>query len=167
MRLSPRYVTLKNRDVESNSTNMMHPEFCRNRQCCERWGEWVHMHGAEQQRGCSVLPCLSWLSFPFALLWEAAYGGGMILEKMFNEVKDTFSCVSAWLWLTVSITGEESSHYGEAVGWEEKVGRRPASLQGDGRPSFTGRTCRTTRWTSAEDMQRQQPSLSLKLAGSA
>ena len=114
-------------------------------------GEWVHMHGvsphipyAERQCGCSVLPCLLWLSFPLALSWEAAYGEGMILENMFDEVKDIFSCVSVWLWLTVSINGEESSHYGEAVGWEEKVGRRPASLQGDGRPSFTGRTCRTT-----------------------
>lgn len=113
-------------------------------------GEWVHCmvfppcSPCRAAVWCSVLPRLPWLNFPLALTWEAAYGDGMILAKMFDEVKDIFSRVNVWLWLTVSITGEESSHYEKAVGWEEKVGRRPASLQGDGRPSFTGRTCRTT-----------------------
>lgn len=130
---------------------MIYPEFCRNWQRCERHEGTVHMDAAsphtlhaEQLQGCSELSCLPWLGFPLVLSWEAVQGEGGILERTFDEVKDIFSCVSLWLWLTVSMTGEESSHYGEAVGWEGKVGGRPASLQGDSRPSFTGRTCRTT-----------------------
>lgn len=105
-----------------------------------------HTLHAELLCGCSVLSCLPWLSFPLVLSCEAVLGEGVILEGMFDEVQDIFSCVSLWLWLTVSVTGEESSHYEKL--WDEKgrEGRRgPASLlQGYGRPSFTGRTCRTT-----------------------
>lgn len=109
-------------------------------------GKWVRRHGvpprvlpAERQCGCSVLPCLPWLSFPLVLPWEAACGEGMILEKMFDEVKDIFSCQCVALTNSVHHWRRKQS-----LRWEEKVGRRPASLQGEGRPSFTGRTCRTT-----------------------
>lgn len=45
---------------------------------------------------------------------KAACGEGMILEKMFDEVKDIFSCQCVALTVApVSITGEESNHYGE------------------------------------------------------
>lgn len=55
-----------------------------------------HTLRAEQPCGCSVLSCLPWLAFPLVLSWEAAYGEGVILERMFDEVKDIFSCVSLW-----------------------------------------------------------------------
>lgn len=84
--------------------NRIHPEIHRNWWCCERQREWVHVPGvshhvlyAEQQCGCSVLPCPPWLSFPLPLSWEAACKEGMILEKILDEVKDIFSCVSVWL----------------------------------------------------------------------
>lgn len=70
---------------------------------------------------------------------KAACGEGMILEKMFDEVKDIFSCQCVALTNSVHHWRRKQSLW-----WEEKVGRRPASLQGEGRPSFTGRTCRTT-----------------------
>lgn len=83
---------------------MIHPEFCRNWQHCERHEGTVHMDAAsphtlhaEWLGGCSVLSCLPWLSFPLALSWEAAQGEGVIVERMFDEVKDIFSCVSVWL----------------------------------------------------------------------
>lgn len=96
---------------------------------------------AEQQPGCSVVHFACLCAVPTCLSQEAVHGAGTIMWKMFDEVRESFSCVNVWLWLTVSITWEESSHYGEAVGWE-KIGRRPASLLGDCWPSFTGRTCR-------------------------
>lgn len=51
-----------------------------------------HILDAVQQCGCSVLPCLPWLSFPLALSREAAYGEGMVVEKMMRL--KTFSHVS-------------------------------------------------------------------------
>lgn len=105
-------------------------------------------------------------SFPLALPWEAVLGAAARLWKMFDEDRDISSWGSMWLWLTVSITWEYSSH-GEAVGWGEKVGRRPTSPPGDGRPSSTGRTCRTATEEPLPKTCKSNSPLSSKLAGGA
>lgn len=150
MRLLPRYVTPKNRDVGRSITNMIHPEFCRNWQRCERRGGgggngcigMVFPPASCLQSGSVVALCyLAFLGLVSHWRYpgKAACGEGMILEKMFDEVKDIFSCQCVALTNSVHHWRRKQSLW-----WEEKVGRRPASLQGEGRPSFTGRTCRTT-----------------------
>lgn len=65
------------------------------------------------------------------------------------------------------MSGEESSHYGEAVGWEGKVGGGQPPCKETADPVLQAEPVGQLQTNLSEDMQMQQPSLSLKLAGSA
>lgn len=113
---------------------------------------------------CATLPSLA--QFPACTIQGSCIWRGNGSGEN-DEVKDIFSCVCVWLWLTVSITIEKSSHHGEVVGWEGKVGRRPAFLQGDAGPVWqaepVGQLPMNLCWRHA----KATAPLSLKLAGSA
>lgn len=65
------------------------------------------------------------------------------------------------------MAGEESSHYGETVGWEGKVGGGQPPCKETADPVLQAEPVGLLKMNLSEAMQMQQLSVSLKLAGSA
>lgn len=81
---------------------MIHPGFCRNWQLYRRWeadGARARCFPPDIQSSSLVAPwyfaCLC--AVPTCLSQEAVHGAGTIMWKMFDEVRESFSCVSVTL----------------------------------------------------------------------